>query len=83
MLDLTHDPADQWCHFITRPTNGVTSSLTQSQTFAFVGLAPLLRSSQKLRTNYRAPQSLHKVRLGWVKLRHACQNPVLKSSSVC
>uniref|UniRef100_A0A0E9QEU5 Uncharacterized protein n=1 Tax=Anguilla anguilla TaxID=7936 RepID=A0A0E9QEU5_ANGAN len=32
----TGDPADQWCNFIT-----------QSQTFAFVGLALLLRSSQK------------------------------------
>uniref|UniRef100_A0A0E9X8L6 Uncharacterized protein n=1 Tax=Anguilla anguilla TaxID=7936 RepID=A0A0E9X8L6_ANGAN len=26
----TLHPADQWCNFITRPTNGVTSSLTQS-----------------------------------------------------
>uniref|UniRef100_A0A0E9XN88 Uncharacterized protein n=1 Tax=Anguilla anguilla TaxID=7936 RepID=A0A0E9XN88_ANGAN len=26
----TRDPADQWCNFLTRPTNGITSSLTQS-----------------------------------------------------
>uniref|UniRef100_A0A0E9WBV2 Uncharacterized protein n=1 Tax=Anguilla anguilla TaxID=7936 RepID=A0A0E9WBV2_ANGAN len=25
-------PADQWCHFIFRPTNGVTSSLSHSVT---------------------------------------------------
>uniref|UniRef100_A0A0E9QIY4 Uncharacterized protein n=2 Tax=Anguilla anguilla TaxID=7936 RepID=A0A0E9QIY4_ANGAN len=47
----TRNPADQWCNFITRPTNGVTSSLSQSvshsQTFVFVGLAPLLQSSQE------------------------------------
>uniref|UniRef100_A0A0E9WAC9 Uncharacterized protein n=1 Tax=Anguilla anguilla TaxID=7936 RepID=A0A0E9WAC9_ANGAN len=24
----TCDPADQWCNFITRPTNDVTSSLS-------------------------------------------------------
>uniref|UniRef100_A0A0E9R395 Uncharacterized protein n=1 Tax=Anguilla anguilla TaxID=7936 RepID=A0A0E9R395_ANGAN len=39
----TRDPADQWCNFITQSDH----SVTQSQTFAFVGLAPLLRSSQK------------------------------------
>uniref|UniRef100_A0A0E9PCT6 Uncharacterized protein n=1 Tax=Anguilla anguilla TaxID=7936 RepID=A0A0E9PCT6_ANGAN len=26
----THDPGDQWCNFTTRPTNGVTSSLSHS-----------------------------------------------------
>uniref|UniRef100_A0A0E9W9E6 Uncharacterized protein n=1 Tax=Anguilla anguilla TaxID=7936 RepID=A0A0E9W9E6_ANGAN len=38
----TLHPVDQWCNFITQPTNGVTSSLsqiTQSQAFAVVGLA--------------------------------------------
>uniref|UniRef100_A0A0E9VCA4 Uncharacterized protein n=1 Tax=Anguilla anguilla TaxID=7936 RepID=A0A0E9VCA4_ANGAN len=28
----TRDLANQWCIFITQPTNGVTSSLTQSVT---------------------------------------------------